>query len=160
MSRTPRQKVLLVEDDPATREIIAMLLNENGYDVSAAANGLDALSQLKMKTPDLIISDLNMPEMSGPELLSIVHRRLPSVPTIAMSATHDFRRRMPDGVIADAFFAKGRCGFDELLDKVTELIRTRAVRQWTTNTLGSRPKRSPPHGGGPVRAALNPGHPR
>ena len=127
MSQACKYRILLVEDDPDAREVIAMLLNEKGYDVSSAANGLGALSQLNKEVPDIIISDLNMPEMSGFELLSIVHRRWPSVPAIAMSASYDSGDRLPDGVMANAFFAKGKSQFEELFNKVDELIRTSVV---------------------------------
>jgi CheY-like chemotaxis protein len=129
MSQTSRHRILLVEDDPDAREVIAMLLNGQGYDVSAAANGFGALSQLKKEIPDIIISDLNMPGMSGSELLSIVHRHWPSVPAIAMSASYDSGDRLPDGVMANAYFAKGRCPFEDLFHKVDELIRTSEMRQ-------------------------------
>jgi len=129
MSQTSRHRILLVEDDPDAREVIAMLLNDKGYDVSAAANGLGALSQLKKEVPDIIISDLNMPGMSGSELLSIVHRHWPSVPAIAMSASYDSGDRLPDGVMADAYFAKGGRPFEELFNKVDELMRTSEMRQ-------------------------------
>ena len=117
MSQTFRHRNLLVEDDPDAREIIAMLLDHKGYDVSAAANGLGALAQLKKEIPDIIISDLNMPGMSQSELLSIVHRHWPWVPAIAMSASYNSGDRLPDGVMADAFFAKGGRPFEELLTK-------------------------------------------
>jgi CheY-like chemotaxis protein len=124
MSQTYRHRILLVEDDPDSREVIAMLLISQGYDVSTAENGLAALSQLNREVPDIIISDLNMPEMSGFELLSLVHSRWPSVPVIAMSASYDSGDRLPNGVMADAFFAKGKSQFEELFNKIDELIRT------------------------------------
>ncbi len=124
MSQTYRHRILLVEDDPDSREVIAMLLISQGYDVSTAENGLAALSELNREVPDIIISDLNMPEMSGFELLSIVHSRWPSVPVIAMSASYDSGDRLPNEVMADAFFAKGKSQFEELFNKIDELIRT------------------------------------
>ncbi len=124
MSQNYRHRILLVEDDPDSREVIAMLLISQGYDVSTAENGLAALSQLNREVPDIVISDLNMPEMSGFELLSVVHSRWPSVPVIAMSASYDSGDRLPNGVMADAFFAKGKSQFEELFNKIDELIRT------------------------------------
>jgi CheY-like chemotaxis protein len=108
------------------REMMAILLNEEGYEVSTASDGLDALAQLRTSTPDLIISDVNMPRMSGIELLSEVRRRFPAIPLIAMSETHEIGND-PD-LIADAFYPKARCNADELLGTVASLIRTPVER--------------------------------
>jgi CheY-like chemotaxis protein len=135
MGQTTNRRILLVEDDADTCEVIAMLLHEKGYDVSTAANGLDALLQLKTGIPDLVISDLNMPQMSGFELLSILHCSLPSIPAIAMSTAYGFRDRLPEGVKADAFFPKGRCRLEELFQTAERLIQASVVRQQSADTM-------------------------
>ena len=56
-----------------------------------------------------------MPQMSGFELLSVVRRRFPEIPVIAVSGAYETGDRVPGGVIADAFFAKGQHHPDELL---------------------------------------------
>ena len=73
MSNFSTATILFVDDDQAMREVVALILNEEGYDVSTAADGLDALAQMRSLTPDLIISDLHMPRMSGfePAIFSI-----------------------------------------------------------------------------------------
>jgi len=71
--------------------------------------------------PDLILTDLKMPNMSGFELLSIVRRRFPQIPTIAVSGEFQPTTE-PLGVLADAFFAKP-FQFEGLLAKVAELLR-------------------------------------
>jgi hypothetical protein len=78
--------------------------------------------------PDVIISDLNMPNMSGFEFLSIVRRRFPEIPVIAFSGAFASGDCVPGGVMADAFHPKGRCKPDELLSTVADLIRTSTVR--------------------------------
>jgi len=123
MSFAPGNKVLFVDDEPSMREIMAILLHEDGYEVLTASDGLDALMKIRVSTPDLIISDLHMPRMSGTELLSVVRRRFPSIPSIAMSESYERSDRLPPDVMADAFYPKERCNPDEFLRTVANLIR-------------------------------------
>src|ERR1700744_1059847 len=95
--------ILVVDDDPGVRETLILLLTAAGYKTSAARNGFDALQQLRARTPTLMLCDLNMPDMSGFELLSIVRRRFPAVPVVAMSGLYP-GDSVPEGVLADAFY--------------------------------------------------------
>jgi CheY-like chemotaxis protein len=128
MSEFAKHHILVVDDEPSVRESLATLLNEAGYDVSTATNGFDALLQLRRMTPDVIISDLNMPQMSGFEFLSVVRRRFPEISVVAASGAYEPGDRVPGGVIADAFYAKGQHHPEELLCTVAGLIRTMAAR--------------------------------
>jgi CheY-like chemotaxis protein len=127
MSDPSRHAILVVDDDRAVRDSLALLLQASGYDVTTAAGGFDALLQLKNKLPAIVLSDLNMPEMSGFEFLSVVRRRFPEVSVIAMSGAYQSGDSVPGGVIADAFYAKGYGKPDALLHSVAELIRTRVA---------------------------------
>ncbi|MDP9269095.1 MAG: response regulator [Acidobacteriota bacterium] len=102
--RSPR--LLVVDDDAAIRELAIALLGAEGYDVVTAEDGLDALRQIEASAPDLVISDLRMPHMTGFELLRIMRARFPEIPVIAVSGEVDGETSLP-GVIADAVFAKG-----------------------------------------------------
>ena len=128
MSNTSKHRILVVDDEPSVRESLAEFLNDAGYDVSTAENGFDALLQLRRVTPDVIISDLNMPQMSGFEFLSVVRRRFPEISVVAVSGAYESGERVPGGVIADAFYAKGQHHPEELSHTVAELIRTSAAR--------------------------------
>jgi CheY-like chemotaxis protein len=64
------------------------------------------LSELRLEVPDVILSDLNMPGMSGFEFLSVVRRRFPTIKVIAMSSAFAVND-IPLGVAADAFYQKG-----------------------------------------------------
>ena len=120
--------VLVVDDDSSIRLAITLVLQAAGYEVNTAKHGFDALLQLRTSTPDVIISDLNMPAMSGFEFLSIVRRRFPQVPVVAVSGAYSHAEGVPGGVLADAFYAKGEAEPGELLRMVAELIRTKATR--------------------------------
>ena len=89
MSSPSKHQILLVDDELGVRESLTMLLTIAGYDVTTAANGFDALLQFKRTIPDVVISDLNMPEMSGFEFLSVVRRRFPQIPVVAISGAYD-----------------------------------------------------------------------
>ena len=129
MSDTSKHRILIVDDEPSIRQSLAGLLNEAGYEVSTAEHGFDALLQLRTPPfPHVIISDLNMPQMSGFEFLSVVRRRFPEIPVIAVSGAYEFGDRVPGGVIADAFYAKGQHHPEDLLRTVGQLIETSAAR--------------------------------
>jgi DNA-binding NarL/FixJ family response regulator len=83
----------------------ALILKERGYEVRTAKDGFQALVELRRSRPDVIISDLRMPSMSGFELLPVVRRRFPHIPVIAISG--EYNGAIPPGLIADAFFFKG-----------------------------------------------------
>ena len=100
-------RILVAEDDPSVRHIVSMMLKRSGYQVTTAVDGFDALLRLQEEVPDLILSDLNMPAMSGFELLSVLRRRFPQVVAVATSGAYS-SGSVPPGVIADAFYAKGR----------------------------------------------------
>jgi CheY-like chemotaxis protein len=125
MAEKLKHRVLVVDDDESTRECIAELLASQGYEVSTAQDGFDALLQLTREPPDVIISDLNMPNVSGFELLPVVRRAYPHTLLIAMSGAYE-GEAVPDGVTADAFIAKGQHP-DRLLSATAHLIRASAA---------------------------------
>jgi CheY-like chemotaxis protein len=99
-------RVLVVDDDPTVLQVSSLVFKENGYEVRTARDGFEALLELRRSAPDVIISDLRMPNMSGFELLSVVRRRFPHIPVVAISG--EFEGTSPAGLIADAFFIKGQ----------------------------------------------------
>ena len=122
MSGLSTATILFVDDDAAMREVMAFILTEEGFEVSTAADGVEALECLRASTPDLIISDLHMPRMSGIEFLSVVRRRFPAIPAIAISGAYDLGESSAAGVMADAFYPKGSCHPDELIRMIRQLM--------------------------------------
>jgi CheY-like chemotaxis protein len=98
-------KLLVVDDDPVLRTVIGCTFTEAGYLVRTAADGVSALAEMRRDTPDVLLSDLNMPGMSGFELLSEVRRCFPDIRTIAMSSAFS-DEMVPSGVTADRFYPK------------------------------------------------------
>lgn len=80
-------KVLVVEDDKLTLEVISFTLTENGHEVSTATDGYEALSIIDKKKIDLIISDVMMPNISGLGLLSLLKQfYFNKIPVIIISS--------------------------------------------------------------------------
>ena len=72
-----KTSILIVEDDESVRTSLAEVFKYLGYRTRCAPDGLAALIEIRQEVPDILLSDLNMPAMSGFELLSIIHRRFP-----------------------------------------------------------------------------------
>lgn len=116
-----RAKVIIVDDEPSIRTSMSMILNETGYDAQSFEDGFAALAALRQELPDIVVSDINMPGMSGLELLSVVRHRFPGIHTIAMSGVL-FEDEEPLRTAADAFYQKGSGvkSLLKLLDSVPE----------------------------------------
>jgi len=101
-----RARVLLVEDDAGLRVGLSALLAQAGYEVRTAWDGVSALEEIGLSAPDLIVSELDMPRMSGFDLLWLVSRQLPEIRLIAMSGACSSKKRIRDSVTADGFYEK------------------------------------------------------
>jgi CheY-like chemotaxis protein len=73
-------RILVVDDDQGARDLIVTSLRADGHDVDSSSNGLEALRLVARQWYDLIVSDLKMPELDGPNLYSEVTRRWPTGP--------------------------------------------------------------------------------
>ncbi len=103
-----------------------MLLMSVGYDVAMAENGAGAVARLKSTVPDLIVTDLNMPQMSGMELISHVRSQHPSMSVVAMSGDYQ-GDAVPASIIADRFYPKGQHPH-HLLTAIASLIAANSAR--------------------------------
>jgi CheY-like chemotaxis protein len=102
------QRILLVEDDFSIRETIAELLEDEGFRVTCAANGAEALARLETgEEPQLILLDLMMPVMDGSEFrrAQLGDPRISEIPVVVLSASHGADRRAAT-LDAEAFLAK------------------------------------------------------
>jgi CheY-like chemotaxis protein len=120
-------RILVVDDEPSIREAARAILESQGYEVLTVADGLDGLHALSRSLPDVIISDLNMPRMSGFEFLAIVRKRFPRIATIAMSGEY-ITDENPAGILADAFLQKGCYTVKELFEEVAKLLAASPIR--------------------------------
>ena len=132
-----KYRVLVVDDELLILETASQILQHFGFSVRTAEDGFAALNLMREALPDVIITDLRMPNMSGFELLSVVRRRFPHIPTIAISGEY-LLESMPLGLLADHFFQKGGYTPDELLAKIKELLADSPIRPHV-----SKPDRAP-----------------
>ena len=111
--------VLVVEDDPALRVLIREILELDGYQVTTAADGLEALATLPAGRPDLVLLDLGLPHMNGWELQPLLRHGAPGVPLVFMSAgfrvVSEARIYQAEGYLAKPF------GPTELLEVIGRL---------------------------------------
>ena len=112
--------VLVVEDHADLREMLTVLLESEGFDVTTAKNGVEALKALDEARPSVILLDLMMPVMTGDEFRQrqLADPRYRDVPVICMTAAHDGRDRAIR-IQGHADFQKP-VGFDRLLGAVRE----------------------------------------
>ncbi|MGC1463870.1 MAG: response regulator, partial [Terracidiphilus sp.] len=101
-----KASLLIVDDESSIRNSLSLILTEIGWCVRTAVDGFSALAEIQQGVPEILLSDLNMPGMTGFELLTVVRSRFPAVRTIAMSGAFS-GNEVPPGVAADAFYQKG-----------------------------------------------------
>jgi CheY-like chemotaxis protein len=118
--------VIVADDDPLIISVLSEIFNRSGYIVRTASDGFAALASIRERVHHILISDLNMPRMSGFELLSIVRRRFPSIAVIAMSGAYS-DEAVPQGVAADAFYPKGSSSVDRFVE-ILFAIKDQATR--------------------------------
>src|SRR5882762_3271117 len=83
------ENILVVDDEEAIREVVSTMLESKGYHCTAVQNGRVAQDHVKKVTPDLVLSDMIMPEMDGIRLLEWMRQYDPEVPVIMVTAIHD-----------------------------------------------------------------------
>ncbi|MFZ5450901.1 MAG: response regulator [Thermodesulfobacteriota bacterium] len=120
--------VLVVEDDPETREVIRRLLEKTGIEVMEAENGRVALERLAERQPGLILLDLMMPEMDGFQFVDHLRqheawRAIPIVVVTAKDLTGEDRLRL-NGYVAE-IIQKDAKGQEELLAEVSKMVKNR-----------------------------------
>ncbi len=78
-------KILIIDDEAPIRKMLTKLLMGEGYDVVSAENGAAAMKLFQKGIPDLIISDVIMPEKDGLEVLQAIQKNFPDIKVIAIS---------------------------------------------------------------------------
>jgi DNA-binding NtrC family response regulator len=122
-------KILVVDDEAAARSALSELLRDEGYVVHTAGDGFKALGQLDEWAPDIVVTDVQMPGMSGIELMEKIRERMPSVGVVVMTAFGSVENAvaaMQAG--ADDYLTKP-VHFPELLLILERMLESKALRQ-------------------------------
>jgi CheY-like chemotaxis protein len=84
-TETSRALILIVDDDEAVRDSLQRVLESAGFEVMIAANGIVAIAKIGPRRPDLVLTDLYMPEADGFELMNWIKSQPETIPIVAMS---------------------------------------------------------------------------
>jgi chemosensory pili system protein ChpA (sensor histidine kinase/response regulator) len=126
-----RSRVLVVDDSMSVRRAVAMLLEDQGYEVLQARDGLEAAKAMEAMRPDALLTDLEMPNMNGLELTAHVRSRaeLSQVPVIMItSRSMDKHRRQAMSMGVDVYLTKPYSD-QELLQHVATAVTGRVERR-------------------------------
>lgn len=118
-------KILLVEDDKNLREIYSIRLTAEGYEVVTAGDGEEALALAVKERPDLILSDVMMPKISGFDMLDIL-RSTPEtkeMKVVMMTAlSSEDQRQRGESLGADRYLVKSQVGIEDVVNAVHEVM--------------------------------------
>ena len=148
-------KILLVEDDKSLSEIYSVRLRAEGYDILSASDGEQALALAIKEVPDLIISDVMMPNISGFDMLDILRsttetRGIHVIMMTALSSDEQRQRGMALG--ADRYLVKSQVGIEDVVRTVHEVLGDASVPADTPAPLVNEPKRATIEPGPSARA--------
>ena len=125
LTAEPQQTVLLVEDDDTMRDVLALNLQKEGYNVVAAADGPTSLELARSESPDLVILDVMLPGLDGLTVCRILRRELEDRPIVMISArTTEIDKIVGLDSGADDYLAKP-FGMGELLARIRAVMRRR-----------------------------------
>lgn len=122
-------KIMLVEDDNSLREIYSIRLTAEGYTIVSAGDGEEALAVAVRERPDLVISDVMMPKISGFDMLDIL-RSTPEtkdIKVIMMTAlSSEDQRERGENLGADRYLVKSQVGIEDVVNVVHEVLGDRS----------------------------------
>lgn len=149
-------KVMVVEDDSALREIYSIRITAEGYNVVSAGDGEEALAMAVREKPDLILSDVMMPKISGFDMLDIL-RTTPetaNIKVIMMTAlSSDDQRQRGERLGADRYLVKSQVGIEDVVNAIHDILGDRQ------SAAPAAPAPQPANTAEPIQAASQPASP-
>jgi two-component system chemotaxis sensor kinase CheA len=123
--RSRKSRILVVDDSLTTRSLEKSILEANGYEVKLAVDGLEAYEQLRIELPDLVISDVSMPRMTGFQLVEQMKKndKMKNIPFILVTSLDSpEEQQLGLSLGADAYITKRKFDQRELLNVIREMI--------------------------------------
>jgi CheY-like chemotaxis protein len=118
-----QRHVLIVDDSPVVTEMISELLTTSGLSVQVATDGVAALAAIEQRTPDLVLSDVDMPRMDGITLLKEIRQRTQTLPVVMLTTRGSVEdRQRASSLGANAYVLKSGFQSDVLLDVVSRFL--------------------------------------
>lgn len=140
-------KILLVEDDKSLREIYGVRLLAEGYDIVSAGDGEEALAMAIKERPQLIVSDVMMPKISGFDMLDILRSTTETkdIKVIIMTAlSSEDQRSRGEQLGADRYLVKSQVGIEDVVRTVHEVLADAPVTSATGQQMFASPTPRPP----------------
>lgn len=135
--------ILVVEDEPLLRDLLAKTIEAAGFDVSTAANAADAKRVLKVSDPDALVLDIELgPGPNGLDLAQVISRQYPSVGIVFLTNLPDPRFVSNDTKVAknQAYLRKGAINSGtELIDVLEAVLRDRVTKEYRHDLASNRP---------------------
>lgn len=120
------QKILIMDDAPASRDAVVRALQQEGYQTQVAYNGVEGLVRLKAETPDLVLLDQMMPEVDGITFLTGIRRfpkwkKLPVIMLTGLNNRTNFAQAQKLGVTD--YLVKANFTLPELIDRIRKALQ-------------------------------------
>ena len=121
--------ILVVEDSPVERKILSHLLQKNGLTVQVATDGLDAIDAIQRKTPNLVITDIEMPRMNGYQLCHWLknHSRSTQIPVVVCSSNREPWQYCQAAELGVEVYITKPIHLDRVLNAVWQLLQDSPV---------------------------------
>jgi len=122
-----KSRVLIVDDDLDALEMMQDLFDSKGYKSMTAINGIDAITKIKSQEPDIILSDIRMPEMDGMELLKILTKDYPHIPVLMITAHGTIKTAVEAMKVGAKDYILKPLSLDEILAKVERITQLNSL---------------------------------
>lgn len=114
------KRILIVDDQALVLRVVKLGLEGGGYEVDTASNGLECLDRLRESLPDFLVTDIDMPQMTGKELCLAIEQRFPdrAFPIVVLTSRTEMEHREWTGDIANLSFMEKPVSIRRLLSHI------------------------------------------